>query len=83
LVPRRCSWSAAASWCGIAPLHHAIEAFAEGRGGALTGALLNGVAGVVAGAVVLALVSAASKLWRARSGADRDALLRASSAGSG
>jgi hypothetical protein len=27
--------------------------------------LLNGVAGVVAGAVVLALVSAASKLWRA------------------
>ncbi|WP_110993591.1 DUF808 domain-containing protein [Pseudomonas sichuanensis] len=50
---------------GIAPLHHAIEAFAEGRGGALTGALLNGVAGVVAGAVVLALVSAASKLWHA------------------
>jgi len=50
---------------GIAPLHHAIEAFSEGRGGALTGALLNGVAGVLAGAVVLAVVSAASRLWRA------------------
>ncbi|MBK5011923.1 DUF808 domain-containing protein [Pseudomonas sp. S60] len=50
---------------GIAPLHHAVEAFSEGRGGALTGALLNGVAGVVAGAVVLAVVSGASKLWRA------------------
>ncbi|WP_286912376.1 MULTISPECIES: DUF808 domain-containing protein [unclassified Pseudomonas] len=50
---------------GIAPLHHAIEAFSEGRGGALTGALLNGVAGVLAGAVVLLVVSAASRLWRA------------------
>ncbi|MBK4991323.1 DUF808 domain-containing protein [Pseudomonas sp. S36] len=50
---------------GIAPLHHAVEAFSEGRGGALTGALLNGVAGVVAGAVVLAVVSGASKLWQA------------------
>ncbi|MBK4992366.1 DUF808 domain-containing protein [Pseudomonas sp. S37] len=50
---------------GIAPLHHAIEAFSEGRGGALTGALLNGVAGVVAGAVVLAVVAVAGKLWRA------------------
>ncbi|MNH46016.1 hypothetical protein D3C79_1086380 [compost metagenome] len=50
---------------GIAPLHHAIEAFSEGRGGALTGGLLNGVAGVVAGAVVLAVVALAGKLWRA------------------
>ena len=50
---------------GIAPLHHAIEAFSEGRGGALTGALLNGVVGVVAGAVVLAVVSAVSRVWRA------------------
>ncbi|MCO7517538.1 DUF808 domain-containing protein [Pseudomonas guariconensis] len=50
---------------GIAPLHHAIEAFSDGRGGALTGALLNGVAGVVAGAVVLAVVSVVGKLWRA------------------
>lgn len=50
---------------GIAPLHHAIEAFSEGRGGGLTVALLNGLAGVVAGAVVLAVVSAFSRLWRA------------------
>lgn len=50
---------------GIAPLHHAIEAFSEGHGGALTGGLLNGVAGVVAGAVVLAVVAVAGKLWRA------------------
>ncbi|MFV3406042.1 DUF808 domain-containing protein [Pseudomonas sp. NY15463] len=50
---------------GIAPLHHAIEVFADGRGGALTGALLNAVAGVVAGAVVLAVVSVVGKLWKA------------------
>ncbi|MCO7056196.1 DUF808 domain-containing protein [Pseudomonas juntendi] len=49
---------------GIAPLHHAVEAFSEGRGGGLTVALLNGVAGVIAGAVVLAVVTVAEKLWR-------------------
>lgn len=49
---------------GIVPLHHAIEAFSEGRGGALTGALLNGLAGVVAGAVVLVVVSVLGKVWR-------------------
>ncbi|MGE8460301.1 MAG: DUF808 domain-containing protein [Pseudomonas capeferrum] len=49
---------------GIGPLHHAIEAFSEGRGGALTGALLNGSVGIVAGAAVLAVVSGLSKLWR-------------------
>ncbi|MFJ4396642.1 DUF808 domain-containing protein [Pseudomonas sp. NPDC089396] len=50
---------------GIEPLHHAIEAFSAGRGGALTGALLNGGVGIVAGAVVLAVVAVAGKLWRA------------------
>lgn len=50
---------------GVAPLHHAIEAFSEGRGGALTGALLNGGVGIVAGAAVLAVVALAGKLWRA------------------
>ncbi len=50
---------------GIGPLQHAIEAFSEGRGGALTGALLNGGVGVVAGAVVLAVVGVVGKLWRA------------------
>ncbi len=49
---------------GIAPLHHAVEAFSEGRGGGLTVALLNGVAGMIAGAVVLAVVTVAEKLWR-------------------
>ena len=50
---------------GVAPLHHAIEAFSEGRGGSLTSGLLNGLAGVLAGAVVLAVVAVAGKLWRA------------------
>jgi predicted DNA repair protein MutK len=49
---------------GVAPLHHAVEAFSEGRGGALTSGLLNGVAGVLAGAVVLAVVAVAGKVWR-------------------
>lgn len=50
---------------GIAPLHHAIEAFGEGRGGALTTALLNAGVGVVAGAAVLAVVAVVGKLWKA------------------
>lgn len=50
---------------GVEPLHHAIEAFSEGRGGVLTGGLINGVLGVVAGAVVLAVVSVVGKIWRA------------------
>ncbi|PSS56440.1 DUF808 domain-containing protein [Pseudomonas sp. BBP2017] len=53
---------------GVAPLHHAIEAFSEGRGGALTGALLNGGVGIVAGAAVLAVVAVVGKLWRAVKG---------------
>ncbi|UVL63231.1 DUF808 domain-containing protein [Pseudomonas sp. B21-032] len=50
---------------GVAPLHHAIEAFSAGRGGALTGALLNAGVGIVAGAAVLAVVTVIGKLWRA------------------
>ena len=53
---------------GIAPLHHAIEAFGEGRGGALTTALLNAGVGIVAGAALLALVTLGSKLWRSIKG---------------
>ncbi|MFJ1339667.1 DUF808 domain-containing protein [Pseudomonas caricapapayae] len=53
---------------GVAPLHHAIEAFSEGRGGALTGALLNGGVGIVAGAVVLAVVAVVGKIWRSVKG---------------
>lgn len=50
---------------GVEPLNQAILAFSEGRGGALTSTLLSGVVGVVAGAVVLALVGGVGKVWRA------------------
>lgn len=53
---------------GVAPLHHAIEAFSEGRGGVWMGALLNGGVGIVAGATVLAVVAVVGKLWRAVKG---------------
>ncbi|MGE8419672.1 DUF808 domain-containing protein [Pseudomonas sp.] len=49
---------------GVAPLHHAIEAFSAERGGALIGALLNGGVGIVAGAAVLAVVAVVGKIWR-------------------
>lgn len=50
---------------GIAPLHHAIEAFSSGLGGILASVaapLVNALLGIVAGAVVLAGVTLASKL---------------------
>lgn len=50
---------------GIGPLHHAIETFGEGRGGALTTTLLNAGVGVVAGAAVLAVVAVVGKLGKA------------------
>lgn len=50
---------------GVEPLNQAIQSVSAGRGGALTAALLNGVVGVLAGAVVLALVSGVGKVWRA------------------
>ncbi|NES10098.1 DUF808 domain-containing protein [Pseudomonas laurentiana] len=53
---------------GVAPLHHAVEAFSEGRGGVLTSSLLNGGVGILAGAAVLAVVALTSKLWRAARG---------------
>ncbi|MFD2643424.1 DUF808 domain-containing protein [Pseudomonas japonica] len=53
---------------GIAPLHHAVEAFSADNGGALTSTLINGVLGVVAGAVVLAVVAGVGKLWKALRG---------------
>ncbi|QBF25932.1 DUF808 domain-containing protein [Pseudomonas tructae] len=53
---------------GVAPLHHAIEAFSEGRGGVLTSTLLNAGVGIVAGAVVLAVVAVIAKLWRSVKG---------------
>ncbi|WP_095161961.1 DUF808 domain-containing protein [Pseudomonas sp. Irchel 3F5] len=50
---------------GVAPLHHAIEAFSAGRAGVLTSTLLNAGVGIVAGAAVLAVVAVIGKLWRA------------------
>ena len=46
---------------GIAPLHHWVESV----GGSVTMALLNGGLGVVAGALVLGVVSVAGKIWKA------------------
>ncbi|WP_460423534.1 DUF808 domain-containing protein [Pseudomonas sp. ZL2] len=53
---------------GVAPLHHAIEAFSAGRGGVLTSTLLNAGVGIVAGAAVLAVVALIGKLWRSVKG---------------
>ena len=48
---------------GIAPIQSAIDTFAEGRGGVVTAALLDGLVGAVAGAVVAAVASVAGRLW--------------------
>ncbi|HEX4551995.1 DUF808 domain-containing protein [Pseudomonas sp.] len=51
---------------GIPVLHHWIEGVgaASGSAGFAVPVLLNGVAGIIAGAVVLAVVSAVGKIWR-------------------
>ncbi|PTT29715.1 DUF808 domain-containing protein [Pseudomonas sp. HMWF021] len=51
---------------GIPVLHHWIESVgaASGSAGFAVPVLLNGVAGIIAGAVVLAVVSVVSKIWR-------------------
>ncbi len=46
---------------GIGPLHHWVQ----GVGGSVTMALLNGVLGVAAGALVLGGVAVGSKIWKA------------------
>ena len=51
---------------GVAPLNHAIEAAVQGFGGlaqALLPALVHGLLGVVAGALVLAGVTGVRRLW--------------------
>ncbi|MDE1164037.1 MAG: DUF808 domain-containing protein [Pseudomonas sp.] len=50
---------------GIVPVHHWVEEVGAGLGGGLTVALLNGLIGVVAGALVLAVVSVLGKMWGA------------------
>ncbi len=55
---------------GVPVVHHWIESVAAAAGsvGFAVPVLLNGVAGVVAGAVVLAVVSVVGKLWKALKG---------------
>ena len=52
---------------GIAPLHHAIESASQavgGFGGTLVAMLLDGVSGVVGGALALGVVTLAQRAWR-------------------
>lgn len=51
---------------GVPVVHHWIESVSAGAGGAafIVPTLLNAVAGIVAGAVVLAAVMAISKIWK-------------------
>ena len=55
---------------GVPVLHHWIEGVgaAAGSAGFAVPMLLNGVAGIIAGAVVLAVVTVVGKLWRAIKG---------------
>lgn len=56
---------------GIPPVHHFIEALAEGLSGplaALTPTLANGVFGIVVGALVLTMVSVGARGWQALRG---------------
>lgn len=55
---------------GVPVVHHWIEGVgaAAGSAGFAVPMLLNGVAGIIAGAVVLAVVSVVGKLWRAIKG---------------
>src|SRR5690606_34569703 len=46
----------------IAPLHHLVQGWSEGPTGVLAGPLANMVVGVVAGALVLAAVTALGRL---------------------
>ncbi|AJZ96783.1 DUF808 domain-containing protein [Pseudomonas simiae] len=50
---------------GVPVVHHWIETVSQSAGGVawLVPTLLNGVAGIIAGAVVLAVVSGVGKLW--------------------
>ncbi|MNV71047.1 Inner membrane protein YedI [compost metagenome] len=55
---------------GVPVVHHWIENVSAAAGGAgfIVPVLLNGIAGIVAGAVVLAGVMAVSKIWKALKG---------------
>jgi predicted DNA repair protein MutK len=53
---------------GVPVVHHWIESVSAGGAGFIVPTLLNAVAGIVAGAVVLAGVMVASKVWKAVKG---------------
>jgi hypothetical protein len=55
---------------GIPPLHHWVEEVSHGPGvvGTLLPALLNGIVGILAGAMVLGLVSGVNRLRNGRKG---------------
>ena len=55
---------------GVPVVHHWIESVgtAAGSAGFVVPVLLNGVAGIIAGAVVLAVVSVIGKIWKAVKG---------------
>ena len=52
---------------GVPVVHHWVETVSQSTGGLawLMPTLLNAVAGIIAGALVLALVTVAGKTWRA------------------
>ena len=52
---------------GIAPLHHFIEPFKNGNFGWLIGMLFDAAVGIVAGTVVVAVVTLIAKLRKPRS----------------
>ena len=52
---------------GIAPLHHFIEPFKDGNFGWLIGMFFDAVVGIVAGAIVVALITAITKMRKPKS----------------
>lgn len=52
---------------GVPVVHHWIETVSQGAGGVawLVPTLLNGVAGIIAGAVVWVVVQVVGRVWRA------------------
>jgi predicted DNA repair protein MutK len=61
---------------GIPPLHHLVEGWAAAAGGGFVGALVenaaNGAVGVVAGGIVLGVVTLGKKAWVALRGPRKD-----------
>ncbi|MDO9360209.1 MAG: DUF808 domain-containing protein [Polaromonas sp.] len=61
---------------GVPPLHHAIESLSAAAGpvlGAVTPLLMDAVTGIIAGAIVLAVVTLVKKVWPGKGKGDRAA----------